>query len=321
MTSAELARPLVSVVIPVRNGQDFLEEAVASALAQTYGNLEHIVVDDGSDDSSADLIRDRFGAQVSVLRTSARGVSAARNAGVRASRGSYVAFLDADDVWLPDKVDRQVERFRAKPELGACYGAAQVVNRALVPVGRLDAPSGARALRQTLLMEHPYAPGPSSAMFRREVLTAVGLFDETLGTSADCELFCRVAVAYEVDGIADPVVLYRCHPRQMHRDPLATGRDMARVIDKMFAYGLPPELRDKRNRAEANLQISIAGAYLKDGRYLPFFRHMARAFLRRPDRVLAAASRVNAVRMWKKATRPPRASDLSPVPTKEQRPE
>jgi glycosyltransferase involved in cell wall biosynthesis len=111
-----VSRPVVSCIVPVYNGEAYLGAALDSILAQTWRPLEIIVVDDGSTDGSA-AVAETYGAIVRVIRQANAGCAAARNAGLAAATGEFVAFLDADDVWHPEKLDRQMARFEARPEL------------------------------------------------------------------------------------------------------------------------------------------------------------------------------------------------------------
>lgn len=111
-----MTRPLVSCVVPVYNGEAYLGEAIDSILAQTWRPLEIIVVDDGSTDDSA-AVAEAYGAKVRVIRQANAGCATARNAGLAAATGEFVAFLDADDLWHPEKLQRQMARFEALPSL------------------------------------------------------------------------------------------------------------------------------------------------------------------------------------------------------------
>ncbi|HLF72415.1 MAG TPA: glycosyltransferase family A protein [Dehalococcoidia bacterium] len=119
--SPSLIEGLVSVVIPVYNGEDFIAEAIESVLAQDYASFEVIVVDDGSTDRSG-AIAGAFPAPVRCLHQANCGLGAARNAGVTNARGEYLAFLDADDLWAPDKLSAQVATLREAPELDGVFG-------------------------------------------------------------------------------------------------------------------------------------------------------------------------------------------------------
>jgi len=124
--------PLVSVVIPTYNCP-FLSEAIKSALTQTYENIEIIIVDDGSTDKTRETV-ERYHSKVQYIYQENEGVSSARNNGIRASHGDYIAFLDADDVWLPDKLKEQISVFYDKKDIGFVYCDNYYVNEELVPI-------------------------------------------------------------------------------------------------------------------------------------------------------------------------------------------
>jgi len=160
--------PLVSVIIPVLNGEAYLDEALASVRGQAGGRTEVIVVDDGSTDGTADVVRARHG-DVRYHYQENAGVGAARNAGLRLARGEFIAFLDADDYWLPGKLDRQLAVFRDRPETDAVFGHIRQFHSP-------DLPAEARA--RILCPEAPM-PGelPSTVLCRRAVLDRVGPFE------------------------------------------------------------------------------------------------------------------------------------------------
>lgn len=119
-----MADPLISCIVPVYNGERFLAEALDSILGQTYRPLEVIVVDDGSTDASAEIAA-RYGPRVTCLRQDNRGAAAAKNLGVSASRGALLAFLDADDLWLPGKLEQQEAWLRERPGFRLCFSQFQ----------------------------------------------------------------------------------------------------------------------------------------------------------------------------------------------------
>lgn len=285
--------PLVSVIIPAYNNGEFIADAIKSVLAQTHGRIECIVVDDGSGDRTPDEVR-RFGNRVRYLRQENRGVSSARNLGMNVAAGDYVSFLDGDDVWLPQKVELQMTLFKRRPELGAVYTGLHLTSREGDFTGREDPAPGDFALRNTLLLERPIM-SIVTAVIPRHVVKTVGGFDENLSTSADCEFGCRIAMNYPVEAVAKPLVLYRRHESQMHSNPRLTERDMRMVFERLFEDpNLPSEIRPLKNRAYANLYVSLAGAYLRRGDKGRFLIFAARALLRRPDRVFDALRRVSA---------------------------
>lgn len=286
--------PQVSAVIPVRDGGRFIAQAIESVLLQKEVTVECIVVDDGSSDDTSEVL-DKFGDRIRRVETPLAGVSGARNKGAEIAKASHLAFLDADDVWLPRKSVLQLKALTADDRLGLSFTALHLIDENGRFRGRIPVCEPTEALRNTLLLEKPFMSGiGSSALIKRAVFENVGGFDERLSTSADCGFACNVALRWNVHAIACPMVLYRIHPAQMHNDPVATQRDMMRIFDDLFNDpDLPRELQRLRRRAEANLDISLAGAYLRE-RYLGgFIRHTMRASVRRPDRLIAAVRRLS----------------------------
>lgn len=267
---------LVSAVIPAYNAENYIEAAIESVLAQSAQPIECIVADDGSTDGTAGRVI-RFGDKVRLLRKPNGGVSSARNAGAHAARGDYIAFLDADDVWLPEKTARQLELFRVRPDVALVYSAAIIGNETLRPTGMMEAVAGDIALVNAITMTPPHVPLTMTGMIRREAFHAVGGFDEQLSTSADLDFVVRVAQRYRLAAIAEPLAIYRRHGAQMHLNLERMERDMLRLFDK-----LPDELRPLAARGTTKLYYSLALSHVRRGDVRETAR-CAAAALRRPD--------------------------------------
>ena len=285
----------VSVIIPARNAGRWIREAIASALAQTAPAHECIVVDDGSTDDTPARARELIPAgagRLLVVSQSNRGPAAARNLGLRMTRGKYVCFLDADDVWLPRKLELQLAAFRDDPGLGLVYTGLHVVDEQLRFIGRENVPPDDLAIRKTLLVERPIMPGiGSTGVVPMERFQELGGFDERFSMSADCALACGIGLKYRVHGVPRPLVLYRQHPNAMHSDPRSgVERDMRTIHSELIPLLQPPV---SIRRARANLHVSLAGSALATGRPRAALRHAVLAFLTRPDRVVAAAWRLS----------------------------
>lgn len=282
--------PLVSVVIPAYNAERFVREAIDSVLAQTYPRLETIVIDDGSADETASVVAS-CGDRVTLHRQPNGGVSAARNRGIELASGDLVAFLDADDVWHPEKIAAQVDLLVRSPQIGFVYTGYTVVDADLTPVGdTLFAPPN-RALRNTLLLEPPVIWVSSTCMFRSDLLEVIGGFDERLSTSADTDLALRAGCCSSVGGIGTSLAFYRQHGNQMHHDPAAMARDMSLVYEKLFAPGPCRPSTAVRARARANLHTTLALTYARDRELSRAARHLFAALGRDPTAVLAAVAR------------------------------
>lgn len=185
--------PLVSVVIPAWNSASTLPRTIGSVLAQTWMQRELIVVDDGSSDDTMALLVS-YGDQLRAVRQANAGPSAARNHGLLEARGRYVAFLDADDHWLPEKLERQVALLEAHPELGFCSTATTVVDMQGAVVRDWPCCEVAKPLLETLFMHSAAVSGStSSVLARRALLLEVGGFDERLRGFEDPDLWIRLS--------------------------------------------------------------------------------------------------------------------------------
>jgi glycosyltransferase involved in cell wall biosynthesis len=215
---------LVSVIIPTYNRAWILKEAIDSVLVQDFVDYELIVVDDGSTDDTPDILS-AYGRAIRVLRQSNKGVSAARNRGIRASSGGLIAFLDSDDLWLPQKLSRQVDFFATHPQAMICQTEEQWIrNGARVnPKTRHQKFSGMifeRSLKLCLV-------SPSAVMLRRSLLDTVGIFDEGLPACEDYDLWLRVSCRYPVYLIDTALIVKRGgHDDQLSRAP---GLDKFRI--------------------------------------------------------------------------------------------
>lgn len=197
--------PHVSVIIPTYNRRDLVREAIASVLAQTYRDFELVVVDDGSNDGTAEAVREIAG--VRYFYQPNRGVSAARNRGVALSNGELLAFLDSDDIWQSRKLESQVAFFGAHPQAQICQ-TEEIWLRHGVRVNphnkhrKFGGDIFARSLELCLV-------SPSAVMLRRELFERVGGFDEGLPACEDYDLWLRIAATVPVHLIATPFVIRR----------------------------------------------------------------------------------------------------------------
>jgi len=229
-----MTAPLVSVVIPAYNAEAYIEAAVESVLAQAFRDFELIVVDDGSTDSTAVRLG-AYGDALRCLRQPNGGVSQARNRGVEASRGRLVAFLDADDVWLPEKLGMQTSLLESRIDCRVCYTAATVADAALRPIA-VDRISENLVTTQHILLRGNVVPaGGSSVLCERELLRETGGFDPSLSLCADWDMWLRLAARTRFAGIDDPLVLYRRTPGSMSGDPRVLERDTLTLLDKAFS--------------------------------------------------------------------------------------
>jgi cellulose synthase/poly-beta-1,6-N-acetylglucosamine synthase-like glycosyltransferase len=205
--------PAVSVVIPTYNAARFLADAIESALAQTVRDIEVIVVDDGSTDETAEVLA-RFGDRIRGIRLAHAGVAAARNAGIEVSRAPFIAFLDADDVWAPEKLARQLPVLHADGDVGLVCSdfSIQSPNGATAPS---PFPTG-RALVNGHVFDELLAGcwvTTSTVVIRRRTLDAIGLFDPTLEVGGeDIHLWLRVAYTWKIMAVPEVLCTKRRRP-------------------------------------------------------------------------------------------------------------
>lgn len=255
-----MSRPFVSVIIPTFNREQLVGYAIESVLAQTYHALEVVVVDDGSTDATADVVRGYADSRLRYLPLEHRGMPApARNAGIAVTTGSLVAFLDSDDAWLPDKLARQVEVLRERPEVGLICTNAERIDDRHVGTGPIHTPDNfalgddplARLLRGNFIVA-------SSVLCRRDVLDRAGPFSENprLRAVEDYEQWLRCGALASIAYLPEPLTRYRVHAsgistiqsRRNYADALLHVHALAREL-----LGARPSLRRalERNRLVA----------------------------------------------------------------------
>lgn len=215
----------VDVVIPVYNGAPFIEKALRSVLDQELLPERIIVVDDGSTDDTAVIVRGVRGeVPICYLHKENGGLSSARNAGVRACTARYVAFLDADDEWCPNKLTEQLALFEGSgfPDLAAVYCRYDVIDENSNPVRECHIvepdPGNRGAIFERLLAGNVITGSGSGILVKREALLAVGDFDETLSACEDWDMWLRLARQYRFDYVAEKLVSIRRHGANLQKD-------------------------------------------------------------------------------------------------------
>lgn len=271
-----MSKPLVSVIVSNYNYARYLPQALNSVLAQSYSNIEIIVVDDGSTDDSENVLRS-YENHIRWIRQKNQGVSAARNRGVKETRGELIAFLDADDIWLPLKLERQVERFLDDPELGLVHCGMQEINDKGEPLcTHLDGMEGWVSKEMLLLRKTVVLGAGSSGLVSRDAFEAVGGFDTQLSTSADFDFVYRVAVRQRVGFVPEVLFQYRIHGTNMHAKIKLMEHDTLLIYAKAFSAP-DPETQRMRRQCYGNLHMTLAGSFFRSGQYYDFSRHLLKS--------------------------------------------
>lgn len=255
--------PRVTVVIPTFNSARYLRETIDSVLAQTFTDLEVVVVDGGSTDDTARIIQE-YGERLRFVYEPSPIPNHSRNMGVRAARGEYVAFLDGDDKWLLEKLEKQVALAKSKPHVGLFYaGILLFESDTGAVIGHSDFRwfQRGRVLRE--LYKWQFVPSPTP-LIRRCVFDQVGLFDETNPSADDWEMWLRIASRYEFDYVPEYLALYRVHASVMgNRSAEIYENEIIRfAVDAAKRY---PELDSLLAWRLSTLSELMASRYLHEG--------------------------------------------------------
>jgi glycosyltransferase involved in cell wall biosynthesis len=276
--------PRVSVIVPAYNAAVYLPFAIDSVLAQTYANWEIVIVDDGSTDNTravVDSYRSKLQDKLQYIYQPNRGLPAARNAGLHAARGEFIALLDADDVWLPQRLERGISILDADSGADLVHARVMRINAQGTITGQLKVEpkymSGSIARHIYTRRAHIICP---TVMFRKSCLQTAGWFDESMQATEDRDLWFRIALRHKVAYIDEVLAYYRLSPQAMttNLDRLLQGQlyfvakyhksGAATRLDQLQALGnIYRELGDSLFRGGAVMK-SI-GSYLQAVRYNP----------------------------------------------------
>jgi glycosyltransferase involved in cell wall biosynthesis len=261
----------VDVLIPVRNGAKYVEACLDSVRSQTLQPHRVVVVDDGSTDETPVLLR-RYGERwpkLRVVRSEPSGVSRARNLGLAACESPFVAFLDSDDVWKPEKLERQMALLASRPSVGWAHCSYFVIDKGgqIIANATIFAPTKRGDIFLDLLDQYPLSGSASAVVARRDLVAAAGGFDEALFHGEDWDLWLRLARLAHVDFVPEPLVGIRAHEESSQRRE-SPGRREAfffqrlHVASKWIGEGTSRAAIVGRFRAEAagmKAQMMLAG--------------------------------------------------------------
>ncbi len=274
--------PQVSVIIPTYNRSKLLQLTVESVLNQTYPAVEVIVVDDGSKDDT-EMVMQKYAGRVIYIKQANRGVSAARNTGFRASSGLYINFLDDDDLFMPTKIERQVQMLEAQPEAGLVHCRYYYVDENANPIDEVGLLPERQVLRKLVCGCFLWSGAP---LLHRQCLERVGGFDEE--TPSSCEewdLWLRVAQAgYPFACVQEPLGAYRIvSGSRMVNDLVRYKHGVIAAVDRVFADArLPAEVVAVKEQAYSNNHIEIGCRYYSAGYWDEAQRSLSTAITLRP---------------------------------------
>ncbi len=285
--------PAVSIVIPVFSRAETITQAIGSAASQTFEDREIVVVDDASTDGTVAAVESLGMNELTLVRHAANlGAAAARNSGIKAARGRWIAFLDSDDVWASNKLERQIATMRAAgPAVRACATGFRLTKGEQTSIVRLD--WTAADFRRLILFGCSISPG-TTLLVERSVFDEIGPFDEQFHRLEDWDWLLRFARSYDLEFVPDPLatVYARAAPVSAARDAAVlnaldrirakhltelTGLDRQRLRSSLLIERAA--IRWRRRETGRAIALSLAGVVMYPFRNLAFFRMLARSFV------------------------------------------
>lgn len=240
--------PRVSVIIPTYNRADFLEAAAASVFKQTFTDFEVIIVDDGSRDNTGDVCERlcAIDSRVRYIHQENTGLPGARNTGIRAARGEFIALLDSDDLWVPTKLEKQLAVVERDPGIDIVYCDYACIDASGKTWPPVYTPEYGQTLYDSLLYYNVVRGSASAVLIRAECFNRVGLFDESLRSMEDWDMWLRLAQLFKFEKAPEVLVYLFQHSGQMQGDSgvmaesqLALLRKLRMSIPKQYAHHLP----------------------------------------------------------------------------------
>lgn len=251
--------PAISVIVPVYNAERTILETLASVQQQTFSDFELLIVNDGSSDATLELVQEVIDKRIQVFSYTNAGVSVARNRGIAHATGEFVSFLDADDLWAPDKLELQVAALRQHPEAGVAYSWTHLIDE----VGNFlhaGEPVAFEGNVYTKLLVRNFIYSGSNGLIRRQAIESVG-FDPTLTHGEDWEFYLRLAACWPFVVIPKPQIFYRQTSESASSKVEVTEKAIQRAIEKAFLMA-PQELQYLKNQNLANLYQYLTGIRL-----------------------------------------------------------
>ncbi len=242
---------LISVVIPVYNGEKTIRQTIESVINQTFSNFELIVIDDGSQDSTLDIVRSISDSRLKVFSFPNAGLATSRNRGIQLASGDYISFIDADDLWTGNKLEAQLKALLDNPQAAVAFSWTDCIDESgqFSRRGNYTTVSG-NVYAQLLLTD--FIENGSNLLIRSEAFKKVGYFNESLPAAEDWDMWLRLAVNYEFVVVPSPQVFYRLSTTSMSANVVRQEAACLQVIDQAFAQA-PDSVQHLKKPSLANL--------------------------------------------------------------------
>ena len=243
--------PLISVIVPVFNGEKTIKETIDSVLKQTFTDFELLVINDGSQDLTVEVVEKIQDSRIQVYSYPNAGLAASRNRGIDRSTGEYIAFIDADDLWTPDKLEAQFNALKSHPEAAVAYSWTDYIDEYSQFLGKGGHITVNGNIYPHLLLTDLLENG-SNPLIRKQAFIEVGNFDESLSAAEDWDMLLRLAIRYHFIAVSSPQVLYRISSNSMSFNVLQQERESLKVIERAFNQA-PESLQYLKKPSLANL--------------------------------------------------------------------
>ena len=260
----------VSVILPIYGVEKYIRQTIQSVLDQTYRNFELLVIDDESPDKSVDICKSFSDDRITLIHQRNRGLAGARNTGIRQAQGEYLAFLDGDDLWHPEKLEKHVRHLDQSPDIGVSYSSSAFIDEDDKPLGIYQMPKLHDITIGHLICRNPIGNG-SAPVIRKEVFEAIAFednlygsteefyFDDNFRSCEDLECWFRIATttSWGFEGIADVLTLYRVNSSGLSANLKNHLAHWERVIEKTRTYA-PEVIGEWENRARSYILRYLA---------------------------------------------------------------
>lgn len=249
--------PKVTVVIPAYNAMEYLPETVESVLRQSFSDFELLIVNDGSSDNIEEWAHAITDSRVNLISQENKGLSGARNAGILTAKGEYITFLDADDLWEPTKLEKQVDCLEKNIKIGLVYTWVNYFYRPedIVSNGRKGPEIEGDIFEQ--ILEKNFIMCGSNVMIRRTCFDEVGVFDESLSPAADWDMWIRIAAQYPFAVVKEVLVHYRQHNSSMSKNYVSMLSDFNKIFEKVF-QSIRPDLLHLKEKSHGHAYLYLA---------------------------------------------------------------
>lgn len=242
----------ISVVVPVFNGEKTIEETINSICNQTFKDIEIIIINDGCTDSTIEIVKKNPDSRIKIFTYPNAGLSASRNRGISQAKRKYISFIDADDLWTPDKLELQWKALQDNPQAAVAYSWTDYIDESsqFLKSGRRVKINGDAFGK---LLASNFLENGSNPLIRKQALEKVGGFDESLSAAEDIDMWLRLAADCEFVCVEKPQILYRISTNSMSTNLKRQETEYFKVIERGFNYSKADKLQHLKKQSISHL--------------------------------------------------------------------